>query len=376
MTKTTALAAEKKEIVARFSTKSNAIAAFQLASTLIPYLAAWYLAIASLTVSLWLTAACTAAICLLLLRVFVLMHECGHNSLFATPRYNKVAGFVLGVICGMPQYVWSRNHAYHHATNGNWDLYRGPLATLSLDEFNALSPRQQTLYRVTRHIAMAPVGGFIYLIFNPRFTWIKGSLALASHLLKGKWREPRRSLHSLAADFQPRYWKNGKEYRHITGNNLVLISLWAGMSLAIGPLAFFTIYLISLSLAGAGGIILFTVQHNFEDAWAADEHHWDYNRAAVEGTSFLELPGWLNWFTADIAYHHIHHLSASIPNYRLAECHRTYAHHFGDVKRISLRDIPAALRNNLWDADNHRITSYAAVKAHNGRWKPVPETSI
>ncbi|MEX0606280.1 MAG: fatty acid desaturase [Marinobacter sp.] len=326
-------------------------------TTFVPYIAFWYLAVASISVSYWLTALCIGALSLFLLRVFVLMHECGHNSLFATAKYNKVAGFSLGVLCGMPQYVWGKNHAFHHATNGNWDEYRGPLATLSLAEFNALSPKQQRIYRLTRNIAFAPIGGFLYLIFNPRLTWIKGNIALLGYLFKEKLANPEVSLRSLAAGFECRYWKSAAEYRHMTANNLVLLSLWAIMCFAVGPAVFFTIYLISLSLAGAGGIILFAVQHNFEDAWAADKTSWDYNRAAVEGTSFLVLPAWLNWLTADIAYHHIHHLSASIPNYNLAECHHANAHHFTGVTRIRLREIPAALRNTIWDVENHRITA-------------------
>lgn len=356
------LAKEKKKIVAEFSKKSDAIALGQMASTIIPYLAVWYLAIQSLSISYWLTAGCIAVLCLFLLRVFVLMHEAGHNSLFATRKYNQIAGFILGVICGMPQYVWSKNHAFHHATNGNWDQYRGPLATLSLDEYNALSPKQQRMYRATRNIFVAPVGGFLYLIFNPRFTWIKGSLMLLGHIIKTKVKQPATPIRTIAGHFECRYWKTWKDYRHMTGNNVVLLSIWLLMCLAVGPAAFFAIYLISLSLSGAGGIILFTVQHNFEDSWAADEAHWDYNRAAMDGTSFLVVPKWLNWFTANIAYHHIHHLSASIPNYRLAACHEAYSHLFEDVKRISLKDIPASLKNNLWDVHNQRITSVDAVR--------------
>ena len=353
---------QKKEITTRFSKKNNAIAFRQIATTLIPFALVWYLAIESASLdnapAAWgLTAICIAVLCLFLLRVFVLMHDCGHNALFARTSYNRAAGFFLGVLCGMPQYVWSKNHAFHHATNGNWDRYRGPLATLSIEEFNELTPAQQIRYRVLRHITMAPIGGFLYLIFNPRFTWIKGSLALLAFVARHKWHAPSRPLRSIANDFQPRYWQTWKDYQHMTANNLVLLTIWVLMSLAIGPALFFTIYLISLSFAGAGGIILFTVQHNFEDSWAADEEHWDYNRAAIEGTSFLVLPAWLNWFTADIAYHHVHHLSASIPNYQLAECHRTYAHLFEDVTRISLRDVPKALRNNLWDRHHQRITS-------------------
>jgi len=358
-----ALSKEKRQIISRFSGKSNLKASIQLLTTLVPYVTLWSLAVVSLSVSYWLTALCIFVLCLVLLRVFVLMHECGHNSLFATSRYNRIAGFVLGCLCGMPQYVWAKNHAYHHATNGNWDKYRGPLATLTLDEYHRLAPRQQRIYRMTRNIAFAPIGGFMYLVFSPRYNWLKGNIALARHILQQKRRDPQQSLRAIVDAFEPRYWKDSAEYRHMTGNNLVVLSAWLVMSLVIGPAAFFTIYLISLSFSGAGGIILFTVQHNFEDSWAADEAHWNYNRAAVHGTSFLVLPRWLNWFTADIAYHHVHHLSASIPNYNLAACHEAYSHLFTDVKRISLWEVPAALKNNLWDVSGQRITNLKAVSA-------------
>ncbi|WP_097461337.1 fatty acid desaturase [Mangrovitalea sediminis] len=347
----------KRQIIDRFSQKSDITAFSQLALTLIPYGIFWYLAIVSWPVSGLLTLLCGVFITLFLLRIFVLMHECGHNALFATCRYNKIAGFLLGVLCGMPQYVWSKNHDFHHANNGNWERYRGPLGTLTREEYTALSPRKQRLYHMTRNIFFAPVGGFLYLIFNPRYTWIKGSILLWSSVLKQKMATPGLPVASIIRDFKCRYWKNEKEYWHMTGNNIVLLSLWALMSIAVGPALFFTIYLLTLSIAGAGGIILFAVQHNFEGSWAADDKNWCYHRAAVEGTSFLLLPTWLNWFTANIAYHHIHHLSARIPNYRLAACHQEYEYLFADVTRIKLRHIPAALKNNIWDVDHQRITT-------------------
>lgn len=361
MSSTSQLATEKRKIINQFVRKSDSKALWQMATTLVPYAALWYMAYLSLSVSYWLTALCGVFMCLFLLRIFVLMHECGHNSLFATSHYNRIGGFLLGVLCGMPQHIWAKNHNFHHATNGNWDQYRGPLATLTLDEYRALSPKQQRIYRATRHISFAPVGGFAYLLFNPRFNWIKGNIALVKDVLRQRREQPGASLRSLVSQHESRYWRDAQEYRHMSGNNLVLLTLWLLMSLAMGPLAFFVIYTITLSLAGAGGIILFTVQHNFEDSLATEQADWDYNRAAVEGTSFLVLPAWLNWFTADIAYHHIHHLSAAIPNYHLAEAHRTYQHLFTEVPRLTLWQIPAALKNNLWDKPAQRITSLSRV---------------
>ena len=135
--------------------------------------------------------------------------------------------------------------------------------------------------------------------------------------------------------------------------------LWSLMAWSIGPTLFFACYVVSASLAGAAAIVLFTVQHNFEHSYASGDEGWDSDIAAIRGTSFLVLPGWLNWFTADIAHHHIHHLSARIPNYRLLRCHKEYEHLFSDVTRVTLSQVPKALKCILWDTRLQRIISIA-----------------
>src|SRR5262249_34843390 len=110
-------------------------------------------------------------------------------------------------------------------------------------------------------------------------------------------------------------------------------------------------------------IALFTVQHNFRHSYASGDEGWDYDAAAMEGTSFLVLPGWLNWFTANIGYHHVHHLSASIPNYRLARCHAENLHLFSDVPRIRLAEVPEAVTHILWDTAARRLVSVAEFES-------------
>ena len=205
----------------------------------------------------------------------------------------------------------------------------------------------------------APIAGLIYVIFNPRFNWLKGSIGLLRHIVKGKIANPDQSIHALVASYETRYWQSPKEYWHMTWNNVALLSIWAMMCWACGTTRFFTIYLISTSMAGAAGIILFTVQHNFAHSYASDTSHWDYDMGAIEGSSFLILPRWLNWFTANIAYHHVHHLSAKIPNYCLVACHNEYAHLFPAVTRVTLSQIPAALKYILWDKRTQQIISIA-----------------
>jgi omega-6 fatty acid desaturase (delta-12 desaturase) len=301
-------------------------------------------------------------ISLFTLRVFALMHECGHGSLFRSPTLNRLFGFLLGVISGMPQYVWSQHHSFHHAHNGNWERYRGPYTTLSIDEYAAMNLTQQRRYRQKCSIGAAPLAGFIYLIANPRLTWIKGSIGLAIHILKTKLATPTLSWGAAAASFQTRYWKSAKEYRHMSWNNLVLLSAWALMCWAIGPVLFFSVYLLSLSIAGGVGIVLFTVQHNFEHSYASPSKSWDYMSGAISGTSFLVLPPWLNWFTINIGYHHIHHLSASIPNYCLVQCHNEQRHLFTQVRRLKLSEVARALKCILWDERAQQIITVAEYR--------------
>ncbi len=338
-------------MIGRYGKSEDARGLAQLFTTLVPFTLLWWAAIRLSDISPWLALAPLPFIILLNVRAFGLMHECGHGSLFRSCWLNRLVGFLLGVMSGMPQYVWSQHHNYHHTHNGNWDKYRGPYSTLSIDEYAALSLARRRLYRFKCSATAAPLAGFIYLIFMPRFTWLKGSIGLLTHSLKAH-----------AGAYRTRYWKSAREYRHMLWNNLVLLSAWALMCYECGAERFFCIYLLSVSIAGGVGIVLFTVQHNFHHAYASDGEHWDQNAGALEGTSFLLLPRWLNWFTVDIGYHHIHHLSASIPNYRLARCHEEYQALFAGVTRVRLREVLGALHCILWDRRAQRIISVAEYR--------------
>jgi acyl-lipid omega-6 desaturase (Delta-12 desaturase) len=344
-------------MIGRYAKSDDVKGLTQLLTTLVPFALLWWVALWSADVSRWLTAIPMLLIILFTVRTFGLMHECGHGSLFRSRGLNCAVGFLLGVVSGMPQYVWAQHHNYHHAHNGNWDRYRGPYTTLSVDEYAALTGVQQRMYRSKCSVVAAPLVGFIYLIFNPRFTWMKGSIGLLVHTVRRKLAQPEVSLRAHAASYQTRYWNSPREYRHMLWNNLVLLSTWAVMCWVCGTARFFSIYLVSVSIAGGVGIVLFTVQHNFEHSYAAGNANWDLDTGAIEGTSFLVLPRWLNWFTANIGYHHIHHLSAAIPNYRLVECHNEYQHLFSRVTRLRLCQVPGALRCILWDTRAQRIIS-------------------
>lgn len=351
----------RSAMIARYGRSDDRTGWVQVLTTLVPFALLWWVAIELAARSLWLIVLPLPLLVLLLVRVFGLMHECGHGSLFRSCSLNRSCGFLLGVIAGMPQYVWSQHHNYHHAHNGDWDKYRGPYATLTVEEYTALSRARQRAYRCKCSVFAAPLAGFIYLIFNPRYNWIRGTMGLGVHLVRQKLAQPRVPLRALAATYQTRLWASRREYRHMLWNNVVLLGAGALLCLTCGTAAFLLIYVLSVSLAGGVGIILFTVQHNFSHSYASDSQHWNPDTAVLEGTSFLVLPRWLNWFTVNIGYHHIHHLSSSIPSYRLAACHEEYAQLFTRVRRIGLGELLGALRCILWDRAGGRIIALAEL---------------
>jgi omega-6 fatty acid desaturase (delta-12 desaturase) len=354
---------QKRAMISRYAKSDDIKGSTQVLTTLVPFALLWWAAVLANGISHWLTVFAILLIALFTLRVFALMHECGHESLFHRHWLNRAVGFLLGVVSGMPQYVWSQHHNFHHAHNGDWDKYRGPYTTLSVDEYAAMTGAQQRMYRAKCSIVTAPLAGFVYLIFNPRFTWAKGTIGLVIYAIRRKIAEPNVSIRQHAASYETCYWKSATEYCHMFWNNVVLLSLWFLMCWACGAALFFSVYLVSLSIAGGAGIILFTVQHNFKHSYASDSKCWDYDTGAIEGTSFLVLPRWLDWFTVNIGYHHIHHLSANIPSYCLVQCHNEYLHLFPDVTRVKLSQIHGALRCILWDTYAQQIISVAEHRA-------------
>ncbi len=356
MAVTAPLADSRRIIADRHALPDNRRGALQVLTTALPIAALWALVIADGGAHGAVTIAATALLALFLLRVFVLMHDCGHGSLFRSPGLNRGCGFAFGVLAAIPQFVWSQNHQFHHSTNGNWSRYRGPLNIIAADEYAAMSAGRQRRYRNLRAIWLAPLGGLLYLLVWPRVNLVRASAAL----VRQRWRARRTAAPGAAAgDFHSPVCASLQSYAHMFWNNVGLLLLWVVLALAAGPGLFLFCYLVSLALAGGLAIVLFTVQHNFECSYASADEGWDPLQAAVEGTSLLVLPGWLNWFTADIAYHHVHHLCARVPNYHLAACHRDMAHLFTAVRRIHLRQIPAALRCILWDTHGRRIISVA-----------------
>ena len=264
------------------------------------------------------------------MRVFIIFHDCGHGSLFKSRRVNDWVGFVTGLLTFTPYAHWRWQHALHHATSGDLDRRgSGDIRTLTVQEYLGLSCWQRLAYRFLRHPATLLMIAPLYLfIFKQRF-----SAPMAK----------RRERHSV--------W-------HM---NLALLGMVTALSLVFGAVEYMVIQLTVMAVAGAAGVWLFYVQHQFEGAYWESQGKWDYTAAALQGSSFYKLPRILQWFSGNIGFHHIHHLSPRIPNYNLEKCHNSNPM-FHEMAPLTLLASLRAFTLRLWDEKRRQLVSFRHLK--------------
>lgn len=354
---------KKSDFVLSPYIKSNDLrATYQILNTVVPYILLWFLAVKATAISFWLLPPIMVLISLFSVRCFSLMHDCGHYSLFSSKRVNRVIGFILGVINAIPQYPWSRGHAYHHKTNGDWEKYRGPSALISTEEFAKLSPSAQWWYEFIRHPLMIFPGGFFYLAIKPRLALIKGTYGFIVHLVTCLKKDRSIGLGRIVSSYQSKNWYTAGEFWDLLFNNICVVGGWIFLGYLMGFGFFFSVYSITLTCSAALFICVFFVQHNFEGSYAHKTEGWDYFLGAIEGSSYLELPMVIKWFSADIGYHNIHHLSERIPNYNLEACHNQNSHLLTHVKKLRMADIPDCFKFILWDSTANCLVSIASFR--------------
>jgi acyl-lipid omega-6 desaturase (Delta-12 desaturase) len=344
-----------------FRRSDDRIALWQLLNTLVPTALLWA-CIGPLAAAgggfLLLLLPVMALLVLFSARSFALMHDCGHDSLFHTRRWNRPVGFLLGCLNAIPQHPWARGHAFHHLHNGNWERYRGPSALLTRKAYLDLEPKQRWLYGLSRHPLVLLPGGCYYLLVRPRLQLVLGLLewfkAMVAHLghtgLAGLV-----DLPGLSREFQSSHWYTAGEFRELVANNVVVLTSWWLMGAWLGQGLFWGCYLVVMTLSAAIFLCIFFVQHNFEGSYASGSEGWNYLRGALEGSSNLDVHPLLNWFWADISFHSIHHLCERIPNYRLRACHLANAEHLVASRVLRLTDFARCFTYILWDAEEGRL---------------------
>lgn len=319
------------KIVKKYNRPSSSKSAWQLTGNLLLYSIAWFLMYESLSISWWITFGLSIPAAGLLVRLFIIYHDCGHGSFFASQRLNDITGFLLGVLTFTPYFSWSRQHAIHHDTAGNLDKRgSGDVWTLTVEEYRRSSRWTRIQYHFYRHpVTMFGVGAFYVFVIGNRFT---------------KRHMDRRGRIG------------------VYGTNLALAVLIGGLSYLMGWKAFVMIQLPVITLAGIFGFWLFYVQHQFDPTYWAHNGEWDYRRAALEGSSFYKLPRILRYFSGNIGFHHIHHLSPLIPNYKLAQCHRENPL-FSTIRPLTLRESLGTLRFRLWDEAAGKMVGFAGLRS-------------
>jgi acyl-lipid omega-6 desaturase (Delta-12 desaturase) len=349
-------------VLTPYMKSDNFKATYQIFNTIIPYTFLWFLAFKVAAISVLLLPPIVVLMTLFSSRCFSLMHDCGHYSLFSSKKVNRTVGFILGIVNAIPQYPWSRGHAYHHKNNGNWDMYRGPSALISTEQFAALSPFRQKIYQFLRHPLMLFPGGFFYLIIKPRLALILGIVGFIGHIFVCLKQDLGMGLPAIVTTYKSKHWYTTAEFWDLLFNNICVIGSWIYLGNLLGFGFFWSVYSIVMTLSAAIFICIFFIQHNFEGSYAHKTQGWDYLLGAIEGSSYLKLSAILNWFSADIGYHNIHHLSERIPNYNLQACHNANLHLLASSKMLTIRDIPDCFKFILWNADLNSLQSIESFR--------------
>jgi len=349
-------------VLAPYMKSNNLRATYQILNTVVPYALLWILAVKAASVSLWFMPPIIVLMILFSVRCFSLMHDCGHYSLFSSKKVNRVIGFMLGVINAIPQYSWSRDHDYHHKTNGDWQRYRGVADFLSIEEFSKLNSFNQRLYELLRHPLMAFPGGFFYLAIKPRLALIVGTYDFINYLFTEMRKDSSVDLAQAISSHKSKYWQTAAEFWDLLFNNICVVGSWIFLGYLLGFGFFFSVYSIMLTCAAAIFIWVFFVQHIFDGAYAHKTEGWSYLQGAIEGSSYLELPKILQWFTADIGYHNIHHLSERIPNYNLKACHQENIVLLSKAKTLRISNMVDCSKFILWDSASNCLVSIASFR--------------
>ena len=319
-------------VLSAYREPSTLRSSYELAITFSGFLILWALAWYALAISPWLTLIISSCNAAFLLRLFVIQHDCGHSAFLKNRALSDWLGRVLGVFTLTPYAVWRRTHAYHHSASGNLERRgMGDVHTLTVVEYQNKSPFQKFLYRLYRHpVVLFGLGpGYLFFLQN---------------------RLP------LGLTDQAKYWVSSM------GTNAVLVAILSIIFHFGGLMPILLIFVPSTLLAATAGVWLFYVQHQFEETNWDHEEDWDLHDAALHGSSHYVLPSVLQWLSANIGIHHVHHLYSRIPFYRLPEVLRDHAE-LATGNQMTIRESLQNARLHLWDEKARKLVTFAQAKS-------------
>jgi acyl-lipid omega-6 desaturase (Delta-12 desaturase) len=319
-------------ILARYRDPSLPRSLWELGITLFAVIALWGLAAFALYLHWAVALLFSAPLGIFLVRLFAIQHDCGHNAFFKSRQMNDWVGRALGMLTLTPYDVWRRLHSVHHSASGNLDRRGiGDVITLTVAEYKARGRWGRFLYRLYRNpVVMFGLGPAWLFVLNNR---------LPFGLMRAGWS----------------YWVSAM------ATNLCLVALLGGLYLVGGWPAIFAVWLPSVLIGATIGVWLFYVQHQFETAHWDREEDWQLHEAALHGSSHYVLPQPLQWLTANIGLHHIHHLQSRLPFYRLPEVLRDFPP-LAEAQRMTVRESFANARLHLWDEGSRRLLNWREAR--------------
>ncbi|MFN2236131.1 MAG: fatty acid desaturase [Anaerolineales bacterium] len=279
----------------------------------------------SLKVSYWLTLLLSIPAGGFMVRTFIIFHDCGHGSFFKSRKANEFIGYLTGILTFTPYHHWRYKHALHHATAGDLDRRgTGDVWTATVDEYRSFPYWKRAFYRIYRNPVMM-------FLFNPVLLFGIG------HRFAGKNAQKRQRMSVYLTNF-------------------ILLFILLLAHITIGLKAYFLVQIPILWIGSAAGVWLFYIQHNFDGMYWERHEKWDFVKAGLDGSSYYKLPKLLQWFTGNIGFHHIHHLSPRIPNYLLERCYQE--NRIFQIKPVTLLSSMKSLTYRLWDEKTRKLVGY------------------
>jgi acyl-lipid omega-6 desaturase (Delta-12 desaturase) len=319
-----------KKIVLKYQKPCVSRAVWQIVNTLVPYIGLWVAMYYAMSYSWWLVVPLAVIAGGLVVRSFIIFHDCTHGSFFKSQRANDIVGYILGVVTFTPYHHWRWEHSLHHATSGNLDKRGiGDVWTLTVQEYLESSIWRRFAYKLARN-------PFILFIIGPLFLFLIWNRITT----RGAAMRERLSVYFT---------------------NLGILAVGVGLSFVFGWKAYLLIQFMVMLVAGSVGVWMFYLQHQFDGVYWERHDEWDYASAALEGSSFYKLPKILQWFSGNIGFHHIHHLSPRIPNYNLERCHKAEPL-FNSVKPITFFQGFKSMTYRLWDEEQRKLVGYRRAR--------------
>jgi acyl-lipid omega-6 desaturase (Delta-12 desaturase) len=322
-----------KNLVNKYQKSQTRKSIWQLCNSFIPFILTWLLMLYAIDYSYWITLVLAFPAAGFSIRLFIFQHDCGHGSFFKTKQLNDLCGTFLSVFTLTPYHYWRKKHAIHHKSAGNLQ-HRGigDIYTMTVSEYFKLSRWGKIKYRIYR---------------NPLILFVVFPTIL--FLIVYRFPAPRS--------------KSFRSYSFSVYMTSLVIAVLMGILIwLVGLKTFLLIQLPITIITSSTGAWLFFVQHQFEDTYWANEENWDFAKAALQGSSYYKLPKVLQWFTGNIGFHHIHHLSPKIPNYLLEKCQKENPEFQQTARILTVRTSLRSILLSLWDENQKKLVSFRQSK--------------